>query len=523
MKILLLIICAVVPSSYACDIYRPDQFNFSTSIINTTFFAYKNNGDESFIPFFRANNCGPLASKNKFLMISFGPQNQELSDRIRSYDIANQTRDSGCKIINAPFKDESDYSSRRLYLAEKWKAIKSCYRIVVKDETGQPLKFPEKQPGCEYTFNFPNVFEFNGGYCFFSPTDSSSYHVSFRLKDECLNYEGLRNLKITVADFQAALNFYSAGDPSGTSLDLTALKSFALRFHVAPNQELIQASDSFGLTSPQYPQNYYLPDTHLGKPEVTKTRSGKTIVRVPLWADNRCQEICSNGFCQGLCDYSQPLAGEINLREVSQKGKVIIESGMNWFQGGVILPRYQGEISGMAHELSDEGVEIGKTYRITMSFNDPKFDFQSYKKEYQHKIQRTTQGLPSIGSSTIPTIPQLGSIGSTPSVPEILEISGINFSARLNSVFEAQIDSFESFFQFKYWPPHFNKICHERCHPIEDKYLVLSLDFRVNALDEETGSYDIDVLRIGRTSNLLGGYERFSPLMPKISCKRNTN
>lgn len=452
-------------------------------------------------------------------MISFGPQNQSFSDRIKAYDISNQTRDSGCRITNHPFKTEIDYSSRKRYLEEKWKAIKSCYRIVVKDEEGQTIRLPQKQPGCAYQLNSKDEFEFSGGYCFFSPMENSSYHVSFKLKDECLDYEGLRKLDVKVVDLQAVLNFYSAGDSTGTSLDLTAIKSYPLRFSVSPNEELFSSSDIFGYTTPQFPANFYLPDTHLGVPEAKRSSNGKIVLLTPLWSDNNCSETCSNGYCQSLCDYSQPLSGEIAFSELSATGKVS-DSDLNWFQGGVILPHYQGEISGTTHEISGENFQVGKVYRIIMTFNDPKFDFQSFKKEYQKKIQPTSQGLPPIGSSSIPTIPLLGVIGAPPLIPEIIRIGEINFSTMINSAFQALLGSFGDFFKYKYWPPHFKEICHEGCTSINDKYLILSMDFHVKGIDSESGEYDLEVLRISRTSPFLKSYERFNPQMPKINCKK---
>ncbi len=516
-KLLLAFLCFTL-TGHACEVYQPDKFNFTTSVIDRSFFPYKNNGDKSFSPFFQVTNCGALSNKNNFLMISFGPQNQELSDRIKAYDIANQTRNSGCKISNSPFKNEINYLLRKRYLNEKWKAIKSCYRIVVKDEGDQSLQFPEKQPGCEYAVNSQNEMEFNGGYCFFSPKEKSSYKISFKLKDDCLDYEGMRKLDIKVSDFQAVLNFYSAGDSSGSSLDLIAIKSFPLRFSVSPNRDLFLNSDVFGFFTPQFPANFYLPDTHLGTPEIMRSRNGKVVIRLPLWADNNCPETCRNGYCQALCDYSQPLSGEIALSEISSKGK-ILDSGLNWFQGGVILPRYQGEISGTTHEVPEEKFQVGKTYHIVMTFNDPKFDFQSFKQENQKKIQQSAMALPSIGSSAIPTIPSIEVIGTPPLIPEIIQIGDINFSTRINSAFDILFDSFEDFFKYKFWPPHFKEICHEGCTPIRNEYLVLSLDFLVKNINE-FGDYEIEVLRISRKSTLLEAYNKFNPQMPKISCAR---
>lgn len=155
-----------------------------------------------------------------------------------------------------------------------------------------------------------------------------------------------------------------------------------------------------------------------------------------------------------------------------------------------------------------------------MTFNDPKFDFQSFKQEYRNNLQRTSQGLPALGSSTIPSIPQLGVMGVTPQIPEIIQIGNLNLSTRISSSFDSLMDSFEEYFKFKYWPPFFKEICHEECTAIKDKYLILSMDFRIKDLNEESGDYDLEILRLTRKSPLLGDYEQLNPKMPKIYCGR---
>ena len=516
---LLLMFFYFLSVSHACDILLNENIGFSTSTKERVFFAYKNDGGEDSPPYFNASNCSKIAFANKYLMISFGPQNQELSDRIKAYDIANQYRDSGCTIKNNPFRSIDDFPSRKKYLDEKWHAIKSCYEIQVVDEGVETIDFPRKQPGCEYQITGKNKVTFNGGFCFFKPTETSAYNVEFKLKKECLNYEGLKKLNIKVTDFQAVLNFYSAGDLSGSSLDLTSLASFPVRFTVSPNEKIFSSSDSFNLLSPEFPSDFYLPDTHLGTPEGFLSRTGVVKLRLPLWTDNKCLESCYNGYCQGLCDYAQPLVGKIKYYDISDNKK--IELDPSWYQGGVAFPRYQGEISGTSFEMSEELLKVGNTYRVVMAFNDPKFDFDGLRNEYRTKLGSLNENLGRISQTGIPSIPEIRQVNMTGQLPEMATIGELDFSRKLSESFSNLMSSYSNYYDFSYWPPYFNKVCGlKKCLPVGPDFLVLSQDFKVLSLNKETNKFSIEVLKVTRQSSLLESYERRNPEMPVIRCQR---
>ncbi len=470
---------------------------------------------------FNVRNCAKTAMTNGYLMISFGPQNQEFSDRVKAYDIANRYRDSGCFIQNSPFGRTNDFPQRKKYLQEKWHSIKSCLEIIVTDRSSEVIDLPPKQPGCEVKILEKNTASFNGGFCFFKPQEKSDYKVDIKLNDMCLDYEGLEHLNVRVSDFQSVLNFYTAQDPSGESLDLTSLSSFPIRFSVSPNEKIFTAADNFSLHGPQFPENFFLPDTHLGQPEIESSGPGSVKIRVPLWADNTCKEICISGQCQGLCDYAQPLVGNIKLFDLS--GSTPLELETTWLQGGVALPRYQGEISGRVFEVRDEFLKPGKVFRLIMTFNDPKLDFEFLRNQQRPLLGSAHQNMGPISSSGIPSIPVIREIPSTTHLPEITEIGALNFSLNLTDSFNALMEEFSSNFRFSYWPPYFKKICGARgCVSLGADYLTLTQDFKVIAFDETNNKFALKVLNLKRESTVLESYAKVNPPMPRVSC-RNQN
>jgi len=503
----------------ACEISPKDDLSFATSIKETSFFSYGLNGNKNTSTFFSAFNCSKISDSNKYLMISFGPQNQELTDRIKAYDIANRYRDSGCLIQNSPFEKTQSFNDRKKYLEKKWHLIKSCMNIIVSDEGEETLNYPEKQPGCNYKVLSKNKISFNGGFCFFRPAQLSQYKIEFQMNENCLESEGLKKLNINVFDFQSVLNFYAAKDPTGDSIDLTSLSSIPLRFTISPNENILPVSDIATSGEPEFPANYFLPETHLGLPEAEVSKHGFVKLRVPLWVDNKCEEKCFDGFCQGVCDYTQPLAGSINLFDISEEKNNELDT--SWFQGGIVLPRYQGEISGRKFEISDQFFKVGKTYKVLMNFNDPKFDFEDFKKEYQRKIQRNQESLGPISSSSIPTIPSIRTVETTASVPEMVRIEGINFKTKLNDSFQDLLKSFSGFFQNSFWPPFYKKVCDSMiCLPDGENLMTLTQIFKVRGFNEDTKKFQIEVLNLERKSNLLETYKKTSPAMPFIFCKR---
>ena len=502
--------------NYACDVIIPEPFSLFTSTQERLFFPYAPSGAYRASPSFSALNCEKTAASKKFLMIAFGPQNLEFTDRVLSYDFTNNYKDRACKITNSPFKLDFGYVFRKEKLQEKWHTIKSCYEILITEEADTPLSIPVNQPGCDYERIGTNQMTFNGGLCFVKPNADSSYRISFKLKDECLNYEGLNKLNIKTSDFQATLNFYTAGDDSGSSVDLTALKSYPVRLSVSPEEKLLKPSEIFDGMTPQFPSSYYLPDTHLGSPEARQSAGGKVQLRIPFWVENSCLKKCLNTDCQGLCDYSQPVVGNVEYYEIKDSQSILLT---NWYQGGVAHPFYQGEIAGANAILSEDMFKIGSTYRVRVNFNDPKFDYENLKKQIQSKIPRIEQSIGTIGSSTIRPIPPIGTLPSTVQLPAFERLPDITFDYNVHEPLDRALDVLSNYLRFKVWPPYFEETCSKKsCLPIKDNYLTLEMDFKVIAMDTETKLYEIQVHRIARTSELLENYVKLNPELPKVIC-----
>lgn len=507
--------------AFACEISLPNQFSLSTSTTEKQVSAYSINGVLQEMPNFRAFNCQKLAMGSKHLMIAFGPQNLEFSDRVGIFNFSQEYRDSGCFIENSPFKTNQSFSDRFSYLKEKWKYIKSCYQVELEEEGPMALNMPEVQPGCTYERIGKQKMRFNGGFCYVKPNVGSSYLVNLRVKEECKSNEGLAKLGITISDVEGMLNFYSSGDASGESIDLTAISTFPIRLTVNPNDKLVRASEDFGVLTPQFPSNYSIPEIHLGTPEGKDVGSGRIQIRLPYWVENTCSKKCDaqTGQCQSACDYAQPMVGNVEYFELEAGKKPAFLT--SWYEGGVSQPNYQGEIFGTGFEIPKSLMEVGKTYRYSVSFNDPKFDFEKFKNRVAGRLTRFEQRIGEIGRSQIRPLPETPIIGEFAQIPFIETIQGVNFLQDSMTSIDRAVQSLRAYLSFKLWPPYYDSICSvdgKNCQGIRDDYLTLTMDFKVSAFNEEERRYTYEILKVSKTSTLGQSYVKDAPAMPFIKC-----
>ncbi len=513
----------ILTSSFAlaCEIAEPSQFALSTSTSEQTTSAYNPAGVLQEVPNFRAFNCQKLAMGNKYLMIALGPQNLEFSDRVGIFNFSQDYRDSGCFIENTPFKKNQTFAERFALLKDKWKYIKSCFSVELEEEGPMALSMPEVQPGCTYERIGKQKMRFNGGFCYVKPNIGSSYILTLRVKEECKTNAGLAKLGISVSDFESLLNFYSSGDASGQSIDLSAISTFPLRMTVAPNDKLVKPSEDFGILTPQFPADFPIPDIHLGTPEGKDVGAGRIQIRLPFWVENTCQKRCDvSGQCQSACDYAQPMVGNVEYSELDPKKKepVFLTS---WYEGGVGQPAFQGELFGTGFEIPNSLVELGKSYRFQVSFNDPKFDFERFKNRIGGRLTRFEQRIGEIGRSQIRPIPETPQIGELEKIPFIEGIQGVNFLQDSMTSIDRAVASLRAYLSFKLWPPYFDRICSadgKDCGGIKDDYLVLTVDVRVKSFNEEEKKYEFEILKTTRTSKLAGSYVKENPAMPYIKC-----
>lgn len=503
---------------FACDISSPDFFSLNISPETKDFFFYTSSGKRIKTPSIEIKNCETVSSSKKFLMFALGPENQELSDRIGVYDFTNDYRDSGCSIKNPPFPQVRSYSDRKNVLERRWKAIRSCLKLELKENISETINIPSDQKLCKTQFVDKKTLHLTGGLCFIKPFSSSHLSLKIILNEECLNYHHLRSLAPMAYDLEAMLNFYTAGDSSGTSIDLTYLESLPLRMSFSPLSSLIPLSDDMGGEAPQFPAHLEVPDIHLGSPEISRLPDNNILLKPFFWIDHECSKKCKGNFCQSICDYAQPFFGKFELFEIINGQRPQLLS--SWFNGGISRPQFQGEVSAGAHELDKMNLEPHKTFRLEVSFTDPKFDYEEFRSDYLSKIERLTSLPEGQLSTSISEIPMVNNLRVLNKVPDFISVPEISFSESLSQNFQRFIENFSNSFNYRTWPPYFDKVCNQtKCLPLSSKaYLKLGIEFKILPKNSPSQDYPLEILRRYRSSPLITEYDELKPSMPELTC-----
>lgn len=503
--------------AFSCEVTSPERFSLHLDPILGEMFPYSGNANFKITPTFKIKNCEQTALAKKYLMLATGVQNLEFSNRIEMYDFNNDYRDSGCFISSTFFKRNQTFEERKKNLNKKWNTINSCLNFELLETKEDILEVPPDQPGCKPQRLGPKKISFNGGFCFIKPKRNSEILVSISLNKLCQNQVDLQSLNIASFDLQTLLNFYIAGDPSGTSIDLTSIDSFPVRFSITPDKSLLNISDDFGLFSPQFPASFELSDLYLGIPEIQLAKSGRWRVRPTFWTDHECMRNCRDNFCQSACDYARALSGNFELISHKNSKKEIIAA---WFDGSVLPPFFQGEIITSGFEIEKENLLTDTLYELKLVMIDPKFDFDEFKSSFISKIPPHPTLSSRITSTGIPEIPLTGSVPETTAVPLITRLPQLNFSYSPSQAFQQVLRTFSSYLNHTSWPPYFDKICYEnKCRKILDTpYLEMSLYFKLLSLSEEDKTFPIKVTRFMRKSDLMPPIDLTLPEMPRIKC-----
>lgn len=503
----------------ACEVVKLDEVNLAISPKENAHFFYQADQILNKPPYLRAFNCIDASTSGKYLMVSFGPEVMELEDTHRGINFNQEYTDSQCKIKNTPFKNESNFEDRLNDFKAKWNFIKSCVEVWVEDEGIQPLQMPPKQVGCELTKLSTHKVIFNGGFCYFKPNFGSSFLVQLRIKKECQNLSGLETFNIKKFDFNSAINFYLAGDASGNSTNLKALSNTKVRMTVNPEEKILNSSDDFGILYPTFPTEWKIPDINPGKIDITQVYQDRIKIDHSFLVQNVCQRKCIGQFCQGPCDYAQPVIAEISLTEKGENGKKD-QFLTSWFEGGIANSGFEGFIQGIGFDFSSELLKEGKTYEITASFSDPKFDFEYFKKRVLNKLNTIDQHLGRITRSNIPNVQEIPSIQISRELPTFNTIPNITFDRKLDTVDQA-IGILRNYMNFRIWPPYYSGACGtENCSPIVSSVMSITTTIKLGPLDEESKRYNFQILDQRRTSKILPNVIYDVNQQPYIECNQ---
>lgn len=471
-------------------------------------------------------NCQP-GPATAFLMLGFGANELSLTEGVITQHYAGLKTPERCEIIRNPFSIPLEYKDRQSYYEKKTRFLRSCMEIVVEDPLSGQLNFPDLQSGCIVTRLSPTRARIQGGYCFLEIHELSFFDIQIRMNPQCRDSDFLASKNIEPMDVPSQLNFFTAGDATGSSGVLAEFAQVSIRSSVDPSPELLPGTEEPTEGLPRWP-SLWTADLHMGRIEALEiTIAGDLGVQFLLsfYAENRSRSYCSQGHCEDPSQYSLPFSGELSLFQIKESQRKFLGSSVF---GSVLLPRWQGEVKITPGFISvDAPLELHGTYEWQAVFTDP------YEDYFLHD-QRQVPVIPvipnlSVGTSTsgqilpiLPSIQPIIPIAKLPRLPGMERISAKSNIIDTERIFFEATAIFRKFGNNMSWPPYYYQICSPdsfQCKKITDpdSKIVLITRFLVNSKDH-LGNFNISFNHDERRSKVLGNYLRNGEMRPEVSC-----
>ncbi len=502
-----LVICPIL---LACKVWSPGDINIAISTADKKFFSYGLKQLQLEKTFLEIKDCQESASKNNFIMIAFGPEVLDVSDKIRGTNFNRQYVESKCFLKNNPLIEVVSNSTKKKIFDQKWKYIQNCVSIEVTELGSSALSYEPKQEGCFVTKIDDQTAIFNGGYCFFKPSADSFMKVDLQVSKPCLAKEGYQEKDINLQDLANNMSFYLSKENKGDLNDLNGIGINSVRISTNPIQALIKPSEDYGMLRPLFPKDYPLNDLHLGKIEFNLMFDQYIKIKSPFIVSNNCKDIEYSGLKSSNCDYSIPVVANISL--TNEKNIEIA----NWYDGGVASAQWQGLLNGEGFVLPKELLATEKNYRLDISFSDPHIDFNYFKRRIQSKLNSSNSKRPfSNPDGSLNEIPTYSEIVDGELIPEILPIVGIGFKGFFSILAEGR-QRLDNYFSTSFFPPIYQSICHissGQCQSVGKNFVHFSASFHLNS------NYTLSNLVIKRESALLGNYSKAITDQPEFQCK----
>lgn len=517
MKLLLsLTFLALSWSSLACQPTAPKEINLHVDLEKgiRKFYSSKRLLDER--PSLSMNNCRDIAASKKFVMFGLGIENLVLTNDTIGFNFTPQEETLECKLRNNPFEYQETSDDRFANNQRKRDFFNRCVIVQVSEfNKNIELRYPEKQPGCHIKKVSKWSVDFSGSYCFFQPYPESTYSVHLDVRPECMNTSSLSEKKTILADYNALLNTYIAGDATGFSPDLTALTTTAVRLSMTPTSDILPLSDDFGAERPRWPTTWEGADLYFGELKIRNFDESYDEIKLPLVANTNCKRRCVGNLCSSPCDFSQPIVGEFTLYERVNGKREFIKL---WHDGSVASPSYQGLLHGMGVTLPKNVLEEGKTYEIEAIFREPELDFSYFsgRVDRELRLQQNYIG-PLSRTGQINLVPQINTIGRPGVVPDIPVIRNLSFENNELDGLSRALATWQSKLDNAFWPPFYDNMCgNGSCQKSGTGYVTLKTTFTLEKDDH--GSWTVNIASGSRYSNIVTNKTWTAEQVPTLDC-----
>ena len=512
---LVLFLCDLLDAR-ACAVNSPQRkYEINASYETGAVIHYGEAGEIDFSP---VTVSGCEKSTDKFVMITLGAEQAEISSDIIAIGGDGKLMDNHCSLDKSPFARKIEFKDRLEEFQKKFRFLQMCTTVKVTETGHAQLGLPPVQPGCTVTKIDARTATFSGFYCFFKPYADTNLVIEPMLKPECATREYLKSVGVEPRDLPSDLGVYLAGDATGYSVDLKPLHSMNVHFSISPGSELLKTTDGDGWSPVKWPAQWES-DLHMGEVKLSGGPDDTYNVELSLLVENICRTSCRDGLCSSPCHYSLPVAGEVTLYALEKTGRR--EALASWYQGGAAPPLWQGILRGTPQLLSGIHIDDDATLEIEARFGDPQSDYSFFKSAYKNfSIATSTAGV--AGRDPLPRVPGISIQKKIPVAPGGPALRGPVTGHEYEGLGSA-LKVLRSAFSSALWPPYYDKVCDAisgRCvlPTVSDDITTVTTRFRVH---HTTGrSYDVTPIETRRKSLVFDSYRKVITSFPQVRCGR---
>ncbi len=450
----------------------------------------------------------------RFFMLATGPEIADLRYNFGS-SFFGDLGDNRLRIIDAPYTNLQTAEERSVNYKKQSETLWQCVRYVVQDTGPQGIKPAPNQKGCSVSRMDSETVTAHGGLCYFEIGLESNFRVSYELNKDCVQKKYLEDNQIDPGDFFVFSGYYTAGDASGSSLDLNPISQSRLHLSVEPWNRTLPLSADFGRDYPRWPSAIHQ-DLHIGALKVFNSSDGKQLLEVPLLANNRCPATCVNGSCASLCNFSGAIGGQSQIAQILPNGK--LQTLDSWFSGNLVPAQWEGMLPAQ-HVVDFAMIKKGGRYRITTDLTYTEAYFRLFRDGFQSfklQLEDFAGGMDQTGTiQSLPTLSPLNQVDGIPGAfPTLAQFPG--YGRLLPTL--TPLEALQKLLLIPDWPPYYESSCFAgTCSkaPSKDSQISLEVDFSV--LESEPGQQAVLGNFVVRRKSKLGAtYDRSVERLPDI-------
>jgi len=455
----------------------------------------------------------------QYLMVALTLRTPKANGRTADISFTDKFKNDFCKIVNNPFPIDQQYSEKLAVFQKQYQLLRSCayYDIVEIDDN--EIMLPESQPASKVEILGKSHIRVEGDFVYIKVNPNNRFAIGVGLKKECTRASTIKLLGLEPGDLQALLNTYLAGDASGNTIDLTPIGSTRIRLALTAGSELMKVSSlDEPNETPSWPTTFKTA-VEFGSLSIKPENDARTKVDFTPLVDNLGVRKCKNGICSSENSFQAPIAGLVEVTDLSGYRKKVIDS---WYFGASASGQYQGFLESVSKYLDPGLITVGRHYLIEMTMVDPYEDYLLFRSG----VSQMMIDLSNLGNvAGLDVIQAFGGLAGITGMKSITGLGGM-VGPDANQIIQSAMSELNDFKGPQDWPPYYEKTCLDKsniCYTRgQEKFIKkIGADFTIGELKNDQ-TYQLDHLKIYSIDPVSGYQERKNSNTSYIDCTGRT-